>query len=170
MTLINSLLSKAGLRLQPESSYKALQGEASELRSAQKSLLRVIESANNLKRFKHGFVDLFTETYYPVLGELYLHRYTRSGLFVAVTKLLATVLECQQLDAVIKRIDKMLSMEMYKDDDAINSFPSFFANIDAQRAELSRHRAASSVIAFQKWPIPMGIILKFSIRLAMSGL
>ena len=56
-------------------------------------------------------------------------------VFVAVTKLLATVLECQMLNIAIKNIDNTLSMDMYKDGSFVNNWQAFFADIDPQKAQ-----------------------------------
>ena len=139
--MIKAFVKKLGFRIQRNSSYKESQREIYELREAQRNLLRIFEAGKILKRFKYGYVDLSTSTYYPVLGSLYPHRYTGSGFFVAITKLLATVLECQMLGVVIKNVDNTLSMEMYKNGSFFNNWPAFFVDIDPQKAQIfAAHR------------------------------
>lgn len=132
---LNYLLKSIGLRIERERSYKARQSSISGLLQAQSMLLRIWDQADALKRTRYGFVDTHHGTYYPILGSLYPSRYTGSGFFVAATKLLLTVLECQKLQIPIRNVDNTLSMEMYKDRDFVNNWSAFYADIDQHSAE-----------------------------------
>ena len=133
---LKQILASIGLHLERHSTHDERLNTIIELWNSQFSLLRILENVNTLKRVRYGFIDTGNGTFYPVPGRLYPDQYTGSGFFVSLSKLLITVLECQQQQIAIRSIDNTLCMEMYKDCSFHNNWPAFFQEVEAHRAEM----------------------------------